>query len=295
MKVKTQKSVTVKSALSRTGGLLRSFSHSLNPYTGCAFGYGCGVYCYVPFLPVHQHRSEGHAWGDYLWAKENVADRLRGELKRHQQLGRLHQLRIFMSSATDPYQPAEAKLGLTRACLEAFVDYPPGLLVIQTRSPIVERDFDLISSLGPCAWLSMTIETDDEQVREAITPGVPRIGRRRATIEAANRAGIQTQVTISPYLAIRRPEAFSDWLNQYAQFVIVDTFTSGDGGHGQRTARSPLPRRFAAAGLGNWRDEMAADDFYRLLIDKLGAGRVGWSEAGFNALPSVASGQLSLL
>lgn len=283
MPTQSQKSISAKSALSPTG----SFTYTLQPYTGCAFGRGCGVYCYVPFLPVHRYGSEGYAWGGYVWAKENVAAVLRDELRRFARKDELHTLRIFMSSATDPYQPAELKHRLTRACLEVFIRYRPGLLVVQTRSPIVEDDLDLIGDLGDCAWLSLTIETDDDAVRQALTPGVPRIARRRRTLEAAQAAGLQTQVTLSPYLPVREADAFAGWLARYAHRAVVDTFTSGDGSHGRRTARSRLPEAYAAAELGDWHSEEEARAFCHLLVEKMGAERVGWSEAGFNGLSSV--------
>ena len=287
MKPQAEKGIAVKSALSRTGGTLASFTHSLQPYIGCSFGHGCGVYCYVPFLPIHRHRSEGYAWGDYVWYKENVSALLREELRRFAQRGALDTLRIFMSSATDPYQPAERKMRLTRSCLQALVDYPPGLLVVQTRSPIVADDFDLLRALGRRAWLSMTVETDDERVRRTLTPGVPSIRRRKATVETAAATGIQTQVTLSPFLTVTEPDSFVTWLDGHADRVLVDTFTSGDGGRGGRTARSRLPGAYREAGLGDWRDEGAATAFYDLLVEQLGAARVGWSSTGFNALPSI--------
>src|SRR5438093_354117 len=76
-------------------------------------------------------------------------------------------LRVFMSSATDPYQPAEARLRITRGLLDVFGRRPIGRLVVQTRSPLVERDLDLLASM-PFAWLSMTVETDDDRVRRAL-------------------------------------------------------------------------------------------------------------------------------
>lgn len=57
MRTQIQKPISAKSALSPTGGFLSSFTHTLQPYTGCAFGRSCGVYCYAPFLPVHRYRQ----------------------------------------------------------------------------------------------------------------------------------------------------------------------------------------------------------------------------------------------
>lgn len=282
----TVREITVRSALTKTGGFLYAYTHTLQPYVGCAFGRGCGVYCYVAESPIHRFQSEGHAWGDYVLIKTNVATCLREELARHRQGDRLDDLRIFMSSATDPYQGNEAAARNTRACLEAFVAAPPGRLVVQTRAPLVERDFDLLVALGSRAWLSVTIETDDEHVRRTLTPGTPSLQRRRRIVERAQAAGLHVQVAVAPFLPLRDPAAFADWLCEHADRVVVDTFTSGDGSEGARTARRTLPERFAEAGLGDWRDESAARKFYADLRSHLGIDRVGWSAEGFNALCS---------
>ena len=87
-------------------------------------------------------------------------------------------LAIFMSSATDPYQGSERKWRLSRACLEVMAEYPPGLLVLQTRSPLVADDFDRIVALGSRCWLNFTVETDRDDVRRALTPRCPSIAKR---------------------------------------------------------------------------------------------------------------------
>jgi DNA repair photolyase len=279
----------VKSALTKTGGFLAGYTHSLQPYVGCAFGRnGCGVYCYLAQSPIHHFRSGGLAWGDYVYPKANIAEVLRTELQRHQQKGRLDTLRIFMSSATDPYQPVEAKAKLSRACLAAFIDFPPQLLVIQTRSPLVKRDFDLIAGLGQRAWLSFSIETDDQTLLRRLTPATPPLAARYRTVEAAHRAGLQVQVTISPFLPLKDPTTFANWLADHTSRIVVDTFLSGDGSQGDRTRRGQLPQQFQAAGLGDWRDEDIARAFYEQLVSRLGPERVGWSEAGFNEMPTNA-------
>lgn len=133
-------------ALTATGGFLEGFAYSLNPYVGCAFGDAGGCpFCYVRMLPVA--RSESGPWGSWVIAKSNLAELLERELTALERSGRLDAATIFMSSATDPYQGIERRLGLTRAALEAFVRRPMRRLLIQTRSPIVERDIDLIRAL----------------------------------------------------------------------------------------------------------------------------------------------------
>src|SRR5436190_10399592 len=96
--------IQCKSILTATGGFLHSFTHTLNPYAGCGFGTnGCGVYCYVAESPVG--RFGRGAWGAWVDAKVNAAAMLEKELRRSPNPD---QLRIFMSSATDPYQGSEA-------------------------------------------------------------------------------------------------------------------------------------------------------------------------------------------
>ena len=181
--------------LTPTGGYLSAFSHTLNPYAGCAFGErGCGVYCYVAESPIG--RFAGRPWGQWLRVKTNAAEALRRELERQP---RLDEVRIFMSSATDPYQPAESRYRITRSILEVFCELPVGLLLLQTRSPLVERDLDLLAEL-PFAWLSMTVETDDDEVRRALTPTCPSIERRFAAMRRARALGIAVQAAVSPVL-----------------------------------------------------------------------------------------------
>ena len=244
---------------------------------GCAFGErGCGVYCYVAESPIG--RFAGRPWGQWLRAKANAPQLLQSELMA---MSRLDRVRVFMSSATDPYQPAESRLRITRSVLEVFSAHPVGLLVVQTRSPLVERDYDLLAEM-PFAWLSMTVETDDDSVRRALTPTCPSIERRFEALQRARERGIRVQATVSPTLP-HRADRFVDRLAAVADRVVVDTFY-GDGADGERTSRRPLPALFRRSGYGDWRDNSAAERLYALLGERLGAERVGWSREGFNAL-----------
>ena len=267
--------------LTPTGGYLSAFSHTLNPYAGCAFGdRGCGVYCYVAESPIG--RFAQRPWGQWLRVKTNAAEALRRELERQP---RLDEIRVFMSSATDPYQPAESQYRITRSILEVFRELPVGLLLLQTRSPLVERDLDLLAEL-PFVWLSMTVETDDDEVRRALTPTCPSIERRFAAMRRARALGIAVQAAVSPVLPHHR-ERLAGLIAEAADRAVVDTFT-GDGATGQRTARRPLPARFAELGYGDWRDERAARALHEELRQRLGEDRVGWSVEGFNTLAEQA-------
>lgn len=128
-------------------GFLAGYTHSLNPYLGCAFGArGSCPFCYVRALPVAL-AGGGLSWGDWVMAKANAPELLRRELLRLSARG--ERPRIFFSSSTDPYQGAEARLRITRRLLEVFAEMPDTFeaVLLQTRSPLVERDVDLLLRL----------------------------------------------------------------------------------------------------------------------------------------------------
>lgn len=273
-------------ALTKTGGFLAGFTHTLQPYIGCAFG--C-AYCYVQGLAVHHFHRPTLPWGDYVHPRVGIEGKLRRELGRHTTQGTLDDVAIFMSSATDPYQGSERHWRLSRKCLAVMEELPPALLVLQTRSPLVRDDFEQLARLGDRAWLSITLETDQEEVRQALTPRAPSLARRIETIRAAHRAGLQVQTAVSPCLPYSSTNAFADLLADLGQRVVIDSFLAGDGSGGRRTAATATVDVFESAGWGDWRCEDEAHALYAALQARIGP-RVGWSSAGFTTLATVARG-----
>ena len=113
---------------------------------------------------------------------------------------------VLMSSVTDPYQPLERHLELTRSILEALVEIQPRL-TIQTRSPIVTRDIDVLSRFERVR-VNLSVPTDSEDVRLRYEPHAPAIEARLRTAETLARAGFFVTLCIAPMLPIREPEAF---------------------------------------------------------------------------------------
>ncbi|MDO8432885.1 MAG: radical SAM protein [Candidatus Binatus sp.] len=269
-------------ALTRTGGFLRGFAFSLNPYAGCAFGDAGGCpFCYVRMLPVAH--GEKSPWGSWVIAKSNLAERLERELAALEHSGRLAGTTIFMSSATDPYQGIERSLKLTRAALEAFVRHPMRRLLIQTRSPIIERDLDLITALGNRAIVSITIETDDDNVRRAISPTSPSVERRLKTARMFRKHGVFTQIAIAPMMP-NHPERFACLIDDAADRVIVDTYFDGDGARGARSTALGIGELYARRGYEGWFRRGAERELLAAMRSRLGEHRVLFSGAGFNAV-----------
>jgi DNA repair photolyase len=254
------------------------FTHALSAYTGCAFGNTtCGMYCYAQFLPNWAYHNPPLAWGEAIYVKTNAPELLERALVSMKPKARV-KLRIFMSSTTDPYQPLESKQQITRRCLEIFARYPDlDLLVIQTRSPLAERDLELMNQI-PYAWLSLTIETDD-QTYLAKLKGGPSLEKRWALVQAARAANVPAQITVSPCLPYTNIEQFGQrLLHSGVRRIVIDTTIDGDGTGGARTARTSFAQAEPA-----WNATTPAHQLYDYLCEhapSLGVA-LGWSNAGF--------------
>jgi DNA repair photolyase len=261
----------VSSILTRTGGYLSGFSHSLQPYSGC--GFSC-EYCYVREMAVQRANPHGLPWGGWLAPKRNAP----ALLARAARAGRLRGARIFCSSATDPYVPQERRLLLTRGCLEVMALHPPAVLVLQTRSPDVLRDADLLARI-PGALVSLTLTTDDESVRRLLEPDSPSLGRRLDALARLRAAGLRTQAAVAPLLPCN-PRRLAELLEPRADRVVVDDFFQGDGAGGRRSRQALAQLR--AAGFGTWAEPGYAAETVAVLRSVLGSERVVVSQAGFN-------------
>ena len=215
--------------------------------------------------------------------KTNAAEALRRELERRP---RLEDVRIFMSSATDPYQPAESRYRITRSILDVFRELPVGLLLLQTRSPLVERDLDLLAGL-PFAWLSMTVETDTTRCGRALTRLAEHRGRFGRC--AGRGAGVAVQAAVTPGAAAR-PRAFRELIAGAGRPRVVDTFTGTARPDGARQAR-PLPALHRPR-LRDWRARRARR--CTRAPRRLARSVSGWSLEGFNAAGACATAQASV-
>jgi len=238
--------VLARNILTEAKGYLDvGFTHSLNPYSGCAFA--CR-YCYVREMPIQKFKDI--PWGEWLQIKTNAAEIYRKEIIKLRKKN--NPVNIFMSSATDPYQPIERKATITRGILEEMIHHPPDFLQIQTRGPLITRDIDLIVKLKETCQVivSMTIETDREDIKRIFAPKAPGIHMRLKALKEIHDAGITTQASISPVLPFT-PE-FPKVLEGIADHIWIDTLTIGDGAMGKRSERLQMPSLFDENELSDW-------------------------------------------
>jgi len=279
---RTYTAIAATRALTPTGGFLGGFSYSLNPYVGCAFGDSGGCpFCYVRALPVA--RARDGPWGSWVLAKSNLVHLLERELRTLEESGKLADATVFMSSATDPYQGMERSMRLTRGALDLFVSHPPRRVLLQTRSPMIERDIDLLVRLGLRVIASITLETDDEQVRRALTPTSPSVVRRLSTARRLRDAGVFVQLAIAPMMP-NHPERLAELAEGVADRVVIDTYFDGDGAHGRRSRALKVGELYERLGYEGWFQPGAERELLAAMRARLGAERVLFSRGGFNAV-----------
>jgi DNA repair photolyase len=273
-----------RSILTRTGGYLSGFTHTLQPYSGCQFS--CR-YCYVREMAVQRTNPFGLPWSHWIAPKTNAPQLLARAAAR----GVLATARVFCSSATDPYTPLERRLALTRGCLEVMAADPPAALLVQTRSPLVLRDDVALLRKLPCAGVSLTVTTADESVRRRFEPDSPSIERRIATLAALRAAGIRVQAAIAPLLP-GDSQQLAERLDPVVDRVVVDDFFRGDGAGGRRSqaALESLEKQ----GFGRWAEPGYAVEATAVLRRVLGPGRVAESQAGFNDTGWLGSARLTM-
>jgi DNA repair photolyase len=262
---------TPKTLLTPATGYLAGYHYTLNPYIGC--GFACS-YCYVRRMPIALFR--GQEWGTWIDIKENAKQILCKELLKAKKKG---PVTIFMSSSTDPYQPIEYKEEITRSLLIAMTEQKPDFLFVQTRSPLVTRDMDLFMNLKDRVRISMTVETDLEEIRKVFTPWAPPIGARLKAIQTLREAGLPVQVTISPILPFSKqfPQKLADVVDR----ICVDDYFKGDGSNGKRTEKLGIGRIYDRLGLRQWYNEQTLEKVVAILKKTFAESNIYLSQQGF--------------
>lgn len=260
-----------KTVLNKGTGYLSGYTHSLNPYTGCV--YSCS-YCYVQRMPVALFR--GKEWGTWIDVKQEAAQLLTKELAHAKSKGRVT---IFMSSSTDPYQPIEHREKITRSLLEVMIENPPDFLLVQTRSPLVSRDIDLLKKLKDKVRVSLTIETDEDRIRKYFTPYAPPIQARLNTLKKLADAKIPTQVAVSPILPSSAD--FPKKLRHYVNRICIDDYFMGDGSGGKRSHQLGMKDKYVDLGFEEWYQPETLQKVYSRFLQVFKENQVYISQKGF--------------
>ena len=170
------------------------FSHSINPYRGCE--HGC-VYCYA--RPTHEYLgfSSGLDFERKIMVKRDAPALLRRALSRRSWKPAV----IGISGVTDPYQPVERRMRITRGCLSVLRDFRNPACVV-TKNHLVTRDRDLLAEMAgfDCASATLSVTTLDHELQSAMEPRTSVPARRLEAIRVLSDAGVPVGVNVAPVI-----------------------------------------------------------------------------------------------
>jgi len=186
--------VRARSIIARNSSPDVPFSQSINPYQGCE--HGC-IYCYARPTHAYLDLSPGLDFETRLTYKENAAEQLVRELAHP----RYHCASITLGANTDPYQPVERTLGITRSVLEVLQRCRHPLSII-TKGALVTRDIDILAELaadGLCS-VAISITTCDADLKRTLEPRAASHRARFAAMEQLAAAGIPVTLLFAPVI-----------------------------------------------------------------------------------------------
>ena len=183
-----------KTIITRNNSPDVGFETSLNPYRGCE--HGC-IYCYA--RPTHEYLgfSAGLDFESKIIVKTSAPELLRAELEAPRWKPQV----LVMSGVTDPYQPVEKKLRVTRGCLEVLAKFRNPVAII-TKNRLVTRDVDLLCELAACDAVAVNVSVTslDSNLQRVLEPRTSSPQARLDAISQLSAAGISTGVMVAPII-----------------------------------------------------------------------------------------------
>jgi DNA repair photolyase len=183
-----------RSLLNRCTSRRMPFTWTINPYRGCEFA--C-KYCYARYTHEFMELRDGIDFERKIYVKQHAADQLRRDLKKVKPGED-----IAIGTATDPYQPAERRFGITQSILEELARHEGLEIGIVTKSNLILRDMELLKRVAAHNRLgiNMTVTTTDAALARILEPRAPRPDLRMNAIRELNRAGVPAGVICAPVL-----------------------------------------------------------------------------------------------
>lgn len=183
-----------ESIISRNDSPDVGFNASLNPYRGCE--HGC-IYCYA--RPTHEYLgfSAGLDFESRIMVKEAAPELLRRELSARKWTPQV----LAMSGVTDPYQPVEKKLQLTRRCLEVLGEFRNPVALI-TKNHLVTRDADILGAMAgeELSAVNISVTSLNPELTAILEPRTSRPDLRLRAIEVLTAAGVPVNVMVAPII-----------------------------------------------------------------------------------------------
>lgn len=198
------------------------FTYSLNPYRGCE--HGC-PYCYA--RPSHEYwgLSAGLDFETRIFVKENAASLLSERLQKEN----WNPQTVALSGNTDPYQPVERELEISRSCLEVFLKHRNPVSIV-SKSGLLQRDADLLGEMAERDLISVNVSLTsiDDRLAGKLEPRAARPSLRLQTIETLAEAGVPVSILVAPLIPGLNDEQIPDILEaaadrgaRYASYALL--------------------------------------------------------------------------
>jgi DNA repair photolyase len=188
------RAVTARSIISRNSSPDIPFEQSINPYQGCE--HGC-IYCYARPTHAYLDLSPGIDFETKLTYKDNAVEQLQRELSR----ASYRCSSITLGANTDPYQPVEKQLGITRGILEVLHSCRHPVSII-TKGALITRDIDILAEMAreKLCSVAVSITTLDSALKRVMEPRAASHQARLAAVAALSAAGIPVTVMFAPVI-----------------------------------------------------------------------------------------------
>ncbi len=186
----------------------------------------------------------------YALHHNNPTWELERYLMRLSQQGVLGSSTIYFGTSGDPFHPFDGKFEASMKFLQLFERYVPGLLVVQTRSPLVVLALPVLQKLGDHAAVTIALETDDNEAIRRYTPDIPLCEDRLKAATALRRFGIEVTLQVAPVLPYgdwkSDAQRFAHVLIDHADYLSVRPLHDGSAVSEQRMRHSQVAKRMAA-------------------------------------------------
>lgn len=192
----------------------------------------------------------------YILNKTNPFHELESSLMSLSKQGVLRTARIYFGTTTDPFYPFEGKFDSSMRFLELFNRYTPGMLYLQTRSPLLVIAMPVLRKLGKHVAVTIGIETPSNEVVRRYTPGLPRIEERLKAASALRRFGVEVTLQVSPVLPYgdwkNDAEAFATMLAENGDYVFVQPLSDGTEKVERKVRQLPLAKKLSEDRRYHW-------------------------------------------
>lgn len=193
-----------KQVMNRVQVAQMPFNWSINPYRGCA--HGCS-FCYARSTHTFLGLTADDTFQKHIFVKKNAPEVLRQQLEKlarrhHYDLAELSRYigLVALGTATDPYQPIEARAQVTRRCLGVLADYQVPV-TITTRSPLILRDLDILTTMNVKS-VNISVSTMNKTVWRNLEPASPAPEKRLDTVQALAQEGLNAGIFLAPIIPL---------------------------------------------------------------------------------------------